>query len=105
MSKKIKMGDSVIVISGKDKGKSGEVYIIDRKNYKVKVRGINVVKKHKKPSQDQPGGIEQIESFINISNVANIDPKDNKSTRVKYQIKDNKKIRIASRSGEEIKSK
>ena len=105
MSKKIKMGDNVIVISGKDKGKSGEVFVIDRKNSKVKVRGVNIFKKHKKPSQDQPGGIEQIESFINISNVSNIDPKDNKSTRVRYQIKDNKKVRIASRSGEEIKSK
>ena len=70
MSKKIKIGDNVIVISGKDKGKSGEVFVIDRKNFKVKVRGINVVKKHKKPSQDQPGGIEQIETFINISNVS-----------------------------------
>ena len=105
MSKKIKMGDSVIVISGKDKGKSGEVFFIDRKNFKVKIRGINVVKKHKKPSQDQPGGIEQIENFIHISNVSNIDPKDNKSTRVRYQIKDKKKVRIAARSGYEIKSK
>ena len=68
MSKKIKKGDNVIVITGKDKGKTGEVFIIDRKNLKAKVRGINIVKKHRKPSQDQPGGIEQIETFINISN-------------------------------------
>ena len=60
MSKKIKKGDNVIVITGKDKGKTGEVFIIDRKNLKAKVRGINIVKKHRKPSQDQPGGIEQI---------------------------------------------
>ena len=74
MSKKIKKGDNVIVITGKDKGKTGEVFIIDRKNLKAKVRGINIVKKHRKPSQDQPGGIEQIETFINISNISLIDP-------------------------------
>ena len=105
MSKKIKIGDNVIIRTGKDKGKTGEIFEIDRKNLKVKVRGINIVKKHRKPSQDQPGGIEQIETYLNISNVGIIDPKDNKSTRVRYQIKDNKKVRIASRSGEEIKSK
>ena len=60
MSKKIKKGDNVIVITGKDKGKTGEVFIIDRKNLKAKVRGINIVKKHRKPSQDQPGGIEPV---------------------------------------------
>ena len=103
MSKKIKIGDNVIIRTGKDKGKTGEIFEIDRKNFKVKVRGINIVKKHRKPSQDQPGGIEQIETYLNISNVGIIDPKDNKVTRVRYKIEKNKKIRIASRSGEEIK--
>ena len=103
MSKKIKKGDNVIVITGKDKGKTGEVFIIDRKNLKVKVRGINIVKKHRKPSQDQPGGIEQVETYLNISNVGIMDPKDKKVTRVRYKIEKKKKIRIASRSGEEIK--
>ena len=102
MSKKIKKGDNVIVITGKDKGKTGEVFIIDRKNLKVKVRGINIVKKHRKPSQDQPGGIEQIETFINISNISLIDPDDKKACRVKYKLKDNKKLRVSSRSGKEI---
>jgi large subunit ribosomal protein L24 len=102
MSKKIKKGDNVIVITGKDKGKTGEVYIIDRKNLKAKVRGINIVKKHRKPSQDQPGGIEQIETFINISNIALIDPTDNKPSRVRFKFQDKKKIRVASRSGKEI---
>ena len=102
MSKKIKKGDNVIVITGKDKGKTGEVFIIDRKNLKVKVRGINIVKKHRKPSQDQPGGIEQIETFINISNIALIDPSDNKPSRVRFKFQDKKKIRVASRSGKEI---
>ena len=103
MSKKIKKGDNVIVISGKDKGKSGEVYVIDRQKNKLKVRGVNIAKKHRKPTQDQPGGIEQIETFINMSNVSNIDPKNNKATRVRYKIDGDRKIRISTRSGEEIK--
>ena len=102
MSKKIKKGDNIIVITGKDKGKTGEVFLIDRKNLKAKVRGINIVKKHRKPSQDQPGGIEQIETFINISNIALIDPSDNKPCRVSFKIQDKKKIRVASRSGKKI---
>ena len=102
MSKKIKKGDTIIVITGKDKGKTGEVFVIDRKNLKAKVRGINIVKKHRKPSQDQPGGIEQIETFINISNIALIDPSDNKPSRVRFKFQDKKKIRVASRSGKEI---
>ena len=88
MSKKIKKGDNIIVITGKDKGKTGEVFLIDRKN--------------RKPSQDQPGGIEQIETFINISNIALIDPSDNKPCRVSFKIQSKKKIRVASRSGKEI---
>ena len=104
MSKKIKKGDTVIVICGKDKGKSGEVYVIDRQTNKLKIRGVNIIKKHRKPTQDQPGGIEQIEAFINMSNVSNIDPKSNKATRVKYKFDGDRKIRIATRSGEEIKS-
>ena len=102
MCKKIKKGDNIIVITGKDKGKTGEVFVIDRKNLKVKVRGINIVKKHRKPSQDQPGGIEQIETFINISNISLIDPIDNKPSRVRFKFQDKKKIRVASRSGKEI---
>ena len=102
MSKRIKKGDNIIVITGKDKGKTGEVFLIDRKNIKAKVRGINIVKKHRKPSQDQPGGIEQIETFINISNIALIDPTDNKPSRVRFKFQDKKKIRVASRSGKEI---
>ena len=102
MSKKIKKGDNIIVITGKDKGKTGEVFVIDRKNLKAKVRGINIVKKHRKPSQDQPGGIEQIETFINISNIALIDPTDNKPSRVRFKFQNKKKIRVASRSGKEI---
>ena len=101
---KIKKGDNLIVITGKDKGKTGEVIQILRAENKVKIRGINIVKKHRKPTQNTPGGIDQIESFINVSNVAHIDPKDNKPTRVKYLIdKKGNKSRIAVRSGMEIK--
>ena len=102
MSKRIKKGDNIIVITGKDKGKTGEVFLIDRKNLKAKVSGINIVKKHRKPSQDQPGGIEQIETFINISNISLIDPNDNKASRVRYKLDGKKKIRVASRSVKEI---
>ena len=101
-NKWIKKGDTVLVLAGNDKGKTGEVFMIDRKNLKAKVRGINIVKKHRKPSQDQPGGIEQIETFINISNIALIDPTDNKPSRVRFKFQDKKKIRVASRSGKEI---
>ena len=98
----VKKGNQVKVTTGKDKGKTGEVFMIDRKNLKAKVRGINIVKKHRKPSQDQPGGIEQIETFINISNISLIDPNDNKASRVKYKIEGKKKLRVSSRSGKEI---
>ena len=69
---------------------------------KIEVEEFNIVKKHRKPSQDQPGGIEQIETFINISNISLIDPNDNKASRVKYKLEGKKKIRVSSRSGKEI---
>ena len=101
---KIKKGDNLIVLAGKDKGKTGEVIEILRLENKVKLRGVNIVKKHRKPTQNSPGGIDQIESFIHISNVSLIDPKDNKSTRVKYIVdKNGKKSRVSVRSGIEIK--
>ena len=101
---KIKKGDNVIVLTGKDKGKTGEVYEILKEEKKIKVRGINMIKKHNKPTQNTPGGIEQVEAFIHISNVSNIDPKDNKPTRIRYKITDGKKIRVSSRTGNEIKN-
>ena len=106
MAIKIKKGDTVIVLSGKDKGKNGKVLRIlklkTNSTFKAVVEGINIVKKHRKPSQDQPGGIEQIETFINISNISLTDPNDNKASRVKYKLDGKKKIRVASRSGKEI---
>ena len=94
----LKVGDKVIVIAGKDKGKEGK--IIAKKGEKVLVEGINVVKKHIKPNgQDQNGGIVDKEAFVHISNVMMIDPKTKKRTRIAKEIdKDGKKVRISSKS-------
>ena len=102
MSKKIKMGDNVIVISGKDKGKSGEIIEVLKSIDKVKIRGINIVKKHRKPTQENPGKIDEIELPIHISNVAFLDPKNSKPSRIKYQINKDEKIRISVSSGSKV---
>ncbi|MDR1026254.1 MAG: 50S ribosomal protein L24 [Lactobacillus sp.] len=100
---KIKKGDQVIVLSGEDKGKTGEVIKAMPTENKVLVQGINLVKRHQKPSQTNPGGIITKEAAINASNVALIDPKSGKATRVKYDTsKDGKKVRVAVKSGEVI---
>jgi len=102
MSMKIKKGDKVIVITGKDKGKTGEVLKSMPKDNKVVVSGVNVSKRHQKPSQENAGGIISKEMPIHISNVSLIDPKDGKATRVRMSEKDGRKVRIAKRSGETI---
>jgi len=100
---KIKKGDKVVVLSGKDKGKHGEVLRALPKDSKVVVRGINVVTRHKKPSQTNPqGGLERSEAPIHISKVAIEDPKTGKPTRVGFRIEDGRKVRVAKRSGEKI---
>lgn len=100
---KIKKDDNVIVISGKDKGKKGTVLKTLPEKSRVVVQGVNVVKKHQKPTQFEAGGIKEMELSIHISNVALIDPKEDKATRVGYKIdKDGNKSRIARRSGEEV---
>jgi len=100
---KIKKGDKVVVLSGKDKGKHGEVVRSIPKDSKVVVRGINVVTRHKKPSQTNPqGGLERSEAPIHISKVAIEDPKTGKPTRVGFRIEDGRKVRVAKRSGEKI---
>ena len=96
---KLKKGDQVVVISGKDKGKSGEIIEVLKPLNKVKVRGINIVKKHRKPSQENPGKIEEMELPVHISNVSIIDPKTGKATRIKYVIEKNEKKRISVSSG------
>ncbi len=100
---KIKKGDRVVVLSGKDKGKHGEVVRSLPKDMKVVVAGVNVVTRHKKPSQANPqGGLERSEAPIHISKVAIEDPKTGKATRVGFRIENGQKVRVAKRSGEVI---
>ena len=100
---KIKKGDKVIVLAGRDKGKNGEVLQVLREENRVLVQGINTVNRHQKPTQVSPGGIVKKELPIHISNVALTDPKSGKATRVGYKVlKDGKKVRVARKSGETI---
>ena len=100
---KIKKGDSVFVICGKDKGKTGQVLKIFPTRNKALIQGINMVKKHTKPSANTKGGIENIEVPIHISNLAFNDPKLNKASRIGFKIlEDGKKVRFSKKSGETI---
>ncbi|MBO7484190.1 MAG: 50S ribosomal protein L24 [Alphaproteobacteria bacterium] len=100
---KIKKGDKVIVITGKDKGKTGEVTKVLVQENKVIVSGINIAKRHTKPSQESAGGIISKEMPIHISNVAYVDPKTNKATRLGIKMdKDGRKVRVAKKSGEVV---
>jgi len=100
---KIKKGDKVMVIAGRDKGKQGEVLRVLRDDDRVLVQGVNMVKRHTAQSQTSAGGIIEKEASLHISNVAHIDPKSNKPTRVGYKIdEDGRKTRVAKRSGESI---
>ena len=106
MSKKIKIGDNVIIRTGKDKGKTGEIFEIDRKNLKVKVRGINIVKKHTKPNPEMgvAGGVVEQEAAIALSNLAIWNPKKKSGDKIKYSTdKDGKKIRLYKSDGAVIK--
>lgn len=97
----VKKGDKVMVITGKDKGKTGTILAAFPKKDRVLVEGVNIVKKHSKPSQENPqGGIFDIEAAIHVSNVMLIDPKTNEPTRVGYKEVDGKKVRVAKKSGE-----
>ena len=96
---KIKKGDSVIVITGKDKGKTGNVLSILKDKDRVIVQGVNIIKRHRKATQESPGKIEEIEASVHISNVSHIDPDNGKATRVKYEIKDGVKKRMSVVSG------
>ena len=94
-----KKGDKVVVIAGKSKGKQGTILKVLRDENKVVVEGANMVKKHIKPNQAEPEGkITEKEAPIHVSNVALIDPKTKKATKVKYEIKDGKKVRVAKNS-------
>ena len=101
MKFKIKKGDKVVVLTGRDKGKSGEVLGVLRTEGRVLVQGVNMVKRHTKPRPGQPGGIVEKEAAIHVSNVAHLDPTSQKPTRVGYRIlEDGRKVRYAKRSGE-----
>ncbi|MCQ2134740.1 MAG: 50S ribosomal protein L24 [Bacteroidales bacterium] len=100
----IKKGDTVYVNAGNDKGKTGKVLEVVREKDRIVIEGINMVKKHTKPNAQHPqGGIVEQEAAIHISNVQLIDPSTNKPTKVGYKTVDGKKVRIAKKSGEEIK--
>jgi large subunit ribosomal protein L24 len=103
MSAKIKKGDNVVVLSGKDKGKSGTVAQVMPREGKVVVSGVNVITRHRKPSQANPqGGLDRSEAPMAISKVAVADPKSGKATRVRFEVRDGKKVRVAVKSGELI---
>ncbi|MCH8347702.1 MAG: 50S ribosomal protein L24 [Proteobacteria bacterium] len=100
---KLKKGDKVVVLTGKDKGRRGEILKMLRDRNKAVVQGVNVVKRHTKPSQAGPGGIVEKELPIHLSNLGVEDPKDGKPTRIGIKIlEDGSKVRIAKRSGEVI---
>lgn len=96
---KIRKGDSVVVLAGKDKGRTGEVIRVMPKDDQAVVSGINVVKRHQRQTQTQEAGIISKEAPIHLSNLAVADPKDGKPTRVGFRVEDGKKVRIAKRSG------
>lgn len=99
----VKKGDKVKVLSGKDRGKEGVILEVFPKKERVIVEGVNMVKIHAKPSQDNPqGGILNQEAPIHVSNVLPIDPKTGEPTRVGYEFRDGKKVRIAKKSGEPL---
>lgn len=103
MAAKIKKGDKVVVLTGRDKGKTGEVLKIVVAENRAIVGGINLVKKHEKPSAAGNGGVVSKEAAIHLSNIALADPKDGKATRVGFTVnKDGKKTRVAKRSGESL---
>jgi len=98
---KIKKGDKVVVLTGRDKGKSGEVLRVVRSENRVIVQGVNMMKRHTAPRPGEPGGIVEREAAIHVSNVAHVDPKSQQPTRVGYRfLDDGRKVRFAKRSGE-----
>ena len=103
MAAKIKKGDRVVVLTGKDKGRSGDVLKIVPADNRAIVQGINMVKRHTRQSPGEEGGIITKEASLHLSNLAIADPKDGKPTRVGFQtLKDGRKVRVAKRSGETI---
>jgi large subunit ribosomal protein L24 len=103
MAAKIKKGDRVVVLTGKDKGRQGSVLRMLPKDERVVVTGLNMVQRHTRPSQSDPqGGIKNKEAPLHVSNVALVDPKTGGPTRVGFRVEDGKKVRFAKKSGEVI---
>ena len=103
MAAQIKKGDRVVVLTGKDKGRQGQVLQVLPKDNRVLVAGVNMVKRHTRPTQGDPqGGIKNKEATLHISNVAYIDPKSGEATRVGFKMDGDKKVRVAKKSGEVI---
>jgi large subunit ribosomal protein L24 len=103
MAAKIKKGDKVVVTTGRDKGRTGEVVRVMPKEERALVRGVNMVKRHQRQTMNQEGGIISKEAPVHLSNLAYADPKDGKPTRVGFKVLDDgRKVRFAKRSGELI---
>jgi large subunit ribosomal protein L24 len=103
MAAKIKKGDKVVILTGRDKGKTGEVVQVMPKEERALVRGVNMVKRHQRQTAGQEGGIISKEAPIHLSNLAYADPKDGKATRVGFKVlEDGRKVRFAKRSGDLI---
>ena len=103
MAAKIRKGDKVVVLTGRDKGRSGEVIEVRPSEGRALVRGVNMVKRHQKQTANQEGGIVSKEGTIHLSNLAYADPKDGKPTKIGFKVKDDgKRVRVAKRSGAEI---
>lgn len=102
MASKIKKGDKVVVLTGRSKGVIGEVLNVNPTENRALVQGVNMVKRHTRPTQASQGGIVEKEAPIHLSNIAMVDPKDNKATRVGFKDVDGKKVRISKRSGEAL---
>ena len=105
MAARIKKGDSVMVLAGKDKGKTGQVLTVLNQQSRVVVQGVNMVRRHTRPSAQTTGGIIQKEASLHVSNVAHVDPTTREATRVGFRVlEDGRKVRYAKRSGEVIDS-
>lgn len=103
MAARIKKGDRVVVLAGRDKGRSGDVLQVMPKESRALVRGVNMVKRHQRQSASQEGGIISKEAPIHLSNIALADPTDGKATRVGFRVLDDgRKVRVAKRSGEVV---
>lgn len=102
MAAKLKKGDKVVVVAGKDKGKRGEILSVLPAEGRAVVQGVNLVKRHQRPTQTSAGGINTKEASIQLSNLMIEDPKDGAPTRVGFKVEDGKKVRFAKKSGEVI---